>query len=257
MPYLEYLTLYLRIKGRNRIIDGTYVQNDILFYMPQLHSFTFYISTYFNPCDLSHKLSCEDIQRTWINIGRKNAIGIVNYLNSKTVACSIFSVPFTFDYLDDVGNIFPDIVCSYVTYLVIKDIDVFRHEFFIRIARSFPLLKYLRIFNIQSQLLADRLTLSSYSMIEYSHLTTLDVADCHKDYLEQFVNETKAYVPRLTELTVCHRHLRTVTENFTRETTRRNCAKVKQLIIIYAEDNAKDHSHYFPSLQNVKYCRFD
>ncbi len=45
MPYLENLTLYLRIAGQNRIIDGIFVQNDILFYMPQLYSFTFYIST--------------------------------------------------------------------------------------------------------------------------------------------------------------------------------------------------------------------
>jgi hypothetical protein len=31
-----------------------------------------------------------------------------------------------------------------------------------------------------------------YSMVEYSHLTSLDVAYGHKDYLEQFLNETKA-----------------------------------------------------------------
>jgi hypothetical protein len=62
MPYLEYLTLYLHIKGQNRIIDGTFVQNDILLYMPQLHSFTFYISIYLETLDLSHKLSCEDIE---------------------------------------------------------------------------------------------------------------------------------------------------------------------------------------------------
>jgi hypothetical protein len=253
MLYLEYLTLYLRLKGQSRIIDGTGVQNDILFYMPQLHSFTFYISTYMNTRDLSHNLSREDIQQTWINIGRQNATSMINYVSPYLVACSIFSVPFAFDYLIDLGNVFPNIVFSYVTYLLVNDSDAFKHEFFVRIARSFPLLKYLRIFNIESQLLADILTSTSdrsqsYSMIEYSHFTSLDVAYSHKDYLEQFLNETKAYVPCLTELTVCHRHLKIVTENFTREATRRNCTKVKQLIIIQPLDNSEDHSNYFLSL---------
>ncbi|CAF0910564.1 unnamed protein product [Rotaria sordida] len=249
MSYLENLTLYLLIEGRNRIVDGTCVQNDILVYMPQLHSFTFYISTYIDTRDLSRK----DIQQTLINIGRQNATSIVNYISVYTVVCSIVSLPFTFDYLVSLGNIFPNIVFSYVTYLQVQDFDAFRHEFFVRIARSFPLLKYLRIFNIESQLLADLLTFSSdhsqsYSMVEYPHLTSLDVAYSHKDYLEQFLNETKAYVPCLTELTVCHRHLKIVTENFTREATRRNCTQVKQLIIIQPLDHSEDHSHYFPSL---------
>jgi hypothetical protein len=253
MSYLENLTLYLRVNGRNRVIDGTCVQNDILLYMPQLHSFSFYISTYIDTRHLSHNLSCEDIQQTLINIGRQNTISIVNYVSAYIVACSIFSLPFEFDYLSDLGNMFPNIIFSYVTYLLVRDTDVFRHEFFVRIARSFPLLKYLRIFNFESQLLADLLTLSSdhsqsYSMVKYPHLTSLDVAYCHENYLEQFLNETKAYVPCLTKLTVDHRHLKSVTENFTREATRCNCAKVKQLIIIQRLDNSEDHSHYFPSL---------
>jgi hypothetical protein len=253
MYYLENLTLYLRKRGGNRIIDRAFVQNEILLYMPQLYSFTFYISTYADIRDLSHKLSCEDAEKTWINIEHQNATSIVNYVTRYAVVYSIFSLPFTFDYLADLGNTFPDTVFSYVTYLLVRNIDVFRHEFFVRIARSFPLLKYLTIFNVESQLLADLLTPScdhtrSHSMITYSHLTSLDVAFSHRDYLEQFLNETKAYVPCLTKLTVCHTHLKMVTENFTREITRRNCAKVKQLIIIQLLDDAEDHSHYFPSL---------
>jgi len=161
MPYLENLTLYVRIAGQNRIIDSTVVQNDILFYMPQLYSFTFYISTDADTRDLSHELSREGIQKTWINIGRRNATSIMNYVSPYKVVCSIFSLTFAFDYLVDLGNIFPDIVFSHVTYLLLRNIEVFGHEFFVRIARSFPLLKYLCIFNIKSQLLADLLILSS------------------------------------------------------------------------------------------------
>jgi len=69
MSYLKELTLYLLIENRNRFIDGTHLQNEILVYMPQLHSFTFYISTYTNTVDLVHHLSSEDIQQTFTNIG--------------------------------------------------------------------------------------------------------------------------------------------------------------------------------------------
>jgi hypothetical protein len=107
-------------------------------------------------------------------------------------------VSFTFDYLDDLGNIFASIVFNYVTYLLVEDNDAFRHEFFVRIVRSFPVLKYLRIFNIDSQLLVDLLTLSSdhsqsYSIIEYPHLISVDVGYSDKDYLEQFLDKAKAY----------------------------------------------------------------
>ncbi|CAF2733835.1 unnamed protein product [Rotaria sp. Silwood2] len=208
-------------KGRNKVIDGTYVQHDILDYMPQLHSFTFYIGTYVDMVDLFYKLSSEDIQQTLTNIGQQNVTSIVNYVSTTKAACSIFSLPFAFDYLEYLGNAFPNIVFSCVTYLLVEDNDPFKHEFFIRIGRSFPLLKYLPIFNIESPLLYDLITFSSnnsqsHSTAEYPHLTSLDVRYAHKDYVEQFLNETKAYVPCLTELGVIDFHLKTNKEVYKR-----------------------------------------
>ncbi|CAF2191613.1 unnamed protein product [Rotaria magnacalcarata] len=254
MLYLEHLTSYLCIKDQHRITDGTRVQDDILAHMSQLHSLTFYISTYIDSGELRHNISREHIQQTFINIGQQNATTIVNRLSRSVVECSIFSLPFAFDYLGSLGNTFPNIIFNYVTYLVVEDKDAFRHEFFVRIARSFPLLKDLRIFNIELQLSSD-CTLSSdhsqsYSMIEYPHLTSLDVGYSHRDYLEQFLNETKACVPCLTKLKVSPRHLKIVTKNFTREETRRNCANIKQLITLQPLDDSQDYYHYFPSLQN-------
>ncbi|CAF5123591.1 unnamed protein product, partial [Rotaria magnacalcarata] len=164
--FQQYDQILSLLRHHNRIIDGTCVQNDILVYMPQLHSFSFYINTSIGTRDLSYNVSRENIQQTL------------------EVACSIFSLPFAFDYLEDVGNIFPNIVFSYVTCSLVHDYDAFRHEFFVRIAQSFPLLKYLRIFNIESQLPVDPLTLSSdhsqsYTMVEYLHLTSLDVEYSH------------------------------------------------------------------------------
>jgi hypothetical protein len=230
------------------IIDGGFVQNEILLYISELHSFTFYISTYADTRNLSHTLPQEDF-----SIGHGDTISMVNYVSPCAVVCSIFSLPFVFGYLADLGNRFPDVVFSHVTYLFARNVDAFRHEFFVRIARSFPLLNCLCISNVTSQPLSDLLASSfdhpqSHSMVEYPYLVSLDVSFSRKGYLEQFLNETKAYVPCLTKLTVCHRHLKIITENFTREATRRNCAKVKQLTFLLQSDNQGDYSHYFPSL---------
>ncbi|CAF4243768.1 unnamed protein product, partial [Adineta steineri] len=241
MSNVEKLTLNISVYDRNRVIDvidGTYVQHDILDYMPQLRSFIFYICTYVEPAALSYKLSSEDIQQTLTNIGLQHVTsmindcdGVVNYVHGVRAACSIFSLPFKFDYLRDIGNNFPNIVFSYVTCLVIQDIIPFEHEFFMRIARSFPLLKHLCIRNSESQKLDSLMTFSSdncqlHSIIEYPHLTILDIKFSHRDYVEQFLNETKTIVPCLTEFEVSFvDELEAVTKDFTRQETRRNCAK--------------------------------
>ena len=250
MPNLEKLTLYIPIKGRNTVINGTYVQHDILDYMPQLHSFTFYICAYVETFDLSYKLSREDIQQTLTNIG---VTSMVNYIQDEIAACSIFSLPFEFDYLKHLGNKFPNIIFSYVTFLLVEDINPFKHEFFIRIARSFLILKYLRIFNKESQVSDDLMTFSSdncqlHSIIEYLHLTRLDVTYAHRDYVEQFLNETKAFIPCLTEFGVSADHLKAVTKDFTRKETRRNCAKVERIDTLGSLIYSEDVFLYFPSL---------
>jgi hypothetical protein len=71
----------------------------------------------------------------------------------------------------------------------------------------------------------------------------------HIDYVEQFLNETKTHLPRLTKLTVNYNHLTIVTENFTRDTTRLNCITVKELYVGEAiVEHSKDSYVYFPLL---------
>jgi hypothetical protein len=253
MSYLEKLNLYLRITGRNKVIDGTDVQHDILDYMPQLHSLTFYISTHVDIVGLSYKLSSEDIQKTLTNIGQQHVSSMLNYIHRDLAACSIFSLPFEFDHLRDLGNKFPDIVFSCVTYLYVKDINPFKHEFFIRIARSFPLLKYLGISNTKPPALHDVMPFpfdncQLYSTIEYPHLSRLDVRLAHRAYVEQFLNERKTKMPCLTELGVMVCHLKFVTNNFKRLETRRNCVKVKKLVTIGPLVYSLDFFLHFPSL---------
>jgi hypothetical protein len=72
----------------------------------------------------------------------------------------------------------------------------------------------------------------------------------HSDvtYTEQFLLETKSYVPCLNELRVDYERLKTVTENFTRNATRLNCLGVKRLITEVTLTHTNDFSLYFPLL---------
>jgi hypothetical protein len=87
-----------------------------------------------------------------------------------------------------------------------------------------------------------------YSIVQYPYLTSLDISISHIDYVEHFLNATKALLPRLTKLEVDYDQLIIVTENFTKDTTRLNCAKVKQLIIEETLVHSKDFYVYFPLL---------
>jgi len=87
-----------------------------------------------------------------------------------------------------------------------------------------------------------------HSIIEYPHLTILDVEYAHRDYVEQFLNETKTYIPCLTEFQVSVDGLKAVTKDFTREETRRNCAMVKRIFGLEPFVDSKDLFLYFPSL---------
>ncbi|CAF1502373.1 unnamed protein product [Adineta steineri] len=208
MLFVESLTLYIRLKNQNRVIDGTSIQHDILDNMPKLQLFTFYIGADLDTIDLSN----EDIQKTLTTIGQ-SATSTLNHDISNKIMYSIFSLPFAFVTIRELGNSFPDILFNSVTSLLVRDAHAFKHEFFVRIARSFPLLRWLCIANFQSQSSYDMNTFTignnqSYSIIEYPHLTSLDVTYAHIDYAEQFLNERKALVPCLTKLSVMNVELK-------------------------------------------------
>ncbi|CAF1493808.1 unnamed protein product [Rotaria sordida] len=90
MTYLEKLTLYLRIKNQATFIDNTHLQNEILFYMPYLHSFTFYIGTYDDTADLFRYAPRQDIQHITTNTGHQCVANIVNYISNQQAASSSY-----------------------------------------------------------------------------------------------------------------------------------------------------------------------
>ncbi|CAF4884465.1 unnamed protein product, partial [Rotaria sp. Silwood2] len=67
----------------------------------------------------------------------------------------------------------------------------------------------------------------------------------HIDDFEQFFNDTKIHLPRLTKLIVNYDRLTIVTDNFTRDATRLNCASVEQLVIEKQTEHSKDFMFIF------------
>ncbi|CAF1177881.1 unnamed protein product [Rotaria sp. Silwood1] len=256
MINLEKLTLYIRITDQSTFVDGTHLHKEILMYMSQLHTFIFYISTIIQIDDSFHRLSDNNIKNTFQNIGYYQTSCIVNYSRSKAI-CHGFSLPFAFDHLEMITNTFPTIIFHHVTYLKVFDDVEFKHDFFIRIAKAFPLLKHLTIFNkILLFMDFDKYEadyIQSCPIIQFSHLISLDIMVQNRYYVEQFLLDTKAHVPRLIELTLFYSNLKNVTKNFTRDATRHNCANIKRLIFYDPCDYPTKFNHYFPPL-NIVSC---
>lgn len=258
MSSLEELTLYLSIWNRSTFIDGSHLQNEILAHMVRLNAFTFYINTQDVDAVPTVRLSNDDLQRTFTNVGIRQVVCLANYGRGRGFKCHAFSLPFKFHRLANITNNLPNIVFDCVTYLELSDTKAFKYAFFVRVTQCFPSLKYLSVRNLIPSfwiLSVDPPPAHDNwcSIIEYPHLISLNICLVDVDYVENFLNHTKTHLPRLMELKVKYDQLETVTENFTRAVTRNNCANVKRLILEESAVDLKDIHHYFPSLP-MKEC---
>jgi hypothetical protein len=203
-----------------------------------------------NTNDLVHYLSNNDVKRNYKNIGHEEVSDMISFFLD-TAVYQIFTLPFEFNILMSVGNIFPNIVFNYVMELWVHDVIPFEHEFFLRISKAFPILKNFHI-SVFAPVSFDNelssLDIEPCEVVEYPHLTYLDLLRANINCVEQFLNENITHLPCLSELRVMYEKLRIVTNDFTREATRRNCLNVKQLTTIKNIVGTKEFHTYFPLL---------
>ena len=158
-------------------------------------------------------------------------------------------------YYDNISNNFPGGLFKYVHTISLYDEHPFEHEFFLQIAQSFPLMKELTVINAKPQ--KNKLYRKSnndnqdLSIIKYPQLTVLDLCEAHDDYVEQFLVDTKMCLPYLL---VDYEAMKRVTENFTRNTTRINCAKLRSLGLLGTDGITKHINDYFPQT-NILICK--
>ncbi|CAF2368097.1 unnamed protein product [Rotaria sp. Silwood2] len=201
-------------------------------------------------------LSNEDIQHTFKNFSNSQIISCVNYfLESNKGQCHIYSCPFTIRSYENIANNFPGGLFTYVCNVSLFDERPFEHEFFIRIAQSFPFIKKLSINNRKAQKNKQNRKLKNNNqdllIIEYPYLKWLDFDEAHDDYVEQFLLDTKTCLPSNVDLLIDYKPLKRVTHNFRRKTTQNNCAKVRYRCWEKISRFPKHFKDYFLETTNV------
>ncbi|CAM4840382.1 unnamed protein product [Rotaria magnacalcarata] len=247
MINLEELGLYIIVSIRNTFVDGNDLKNKIINKMSRLNKFHFNIRSTIALRNQVNLQSNEDIQYTFKDFRDNHIISCVDYFSETRQGQShIYSYPYTLDNYHRITNTFPGGLFKYVSKISLYDERPFEHEFFLRIAQSFPLVKDLTLVNVKPQ--NDKRTDGNQNLpiIEYAHLTTLDLTKSHFDYFEQFLLDTKTTLSRNVDLSVVYQALRKVTQKFESNATRSNCSKLSGLAIVGQHRIPKYVQKYFP-----------
>ena len=248
---LEKLDLQLKMDRYKGFIDGNHLKENIINHMARLNEFTFNIRVFNHIYNRINFPSNEDIQHTFKDFTNNRIISCVDlFQEQKYRYCHIYSYPYRMKCYDNISNNFPGGLFKYVHTVSLYDEYPFEREFFLQIAQSFPLMEELTVMNAKPQ--KNKLYRKSnndnqdLSIIKYPHLTSLNLFDVHDDYVEQFLADTEM---SLRSLFVDYEAMKRVTENFTRNTTRINCAKLRLLILEEADGITKHIIDYFPQTE--------
>jgi hypothetical protein len=251
MSNLEKLGSYLAGFYVETFIDGNHLKKNIINRMPRLSQFTFDIRSVMFIKNEMNLPSKNDIQRTFIDFSGYEIISCVDYFpEARKGQCHIYSYPFLMQYWDSITSNFPGGLFRYVRVVSLFDEHPFEHEFFIRIAQSFPFMKRLSLTNHKSQNRKQSYKSNddsrNLSIIEYSCLTELNIVKVHDDYIEQFLLDSKTYLQNNILLHIDYKSLQRVTYNFTRDVTRINCAKINEIYLFDKPEFSNSLQDYFP-----------
>ncbi|CAF4798988.1 unnamed protein product, partial [Rotaria sp. Silwood2] len=82
----------------------------------------------------------------------------------------------------------------------------------------------------------------------FSHIVKLHLDLKHIDYVEQFLYERNAHLPRLLSLQIQYEILSILTNNLTNDSARVHCAKIQCLVIKEPFVCPQNFHSYFPLL---------
>lgn len=194
----------------------------------------------------------DDIQNTFKNFKSNNIIFCVDHFQKRQFSqCHIYTYPYQLAHYHSISNNFPSGLFKCVREVLLFNEHPFEHEFFLKIQKSFPLMKKLSIHNVQPQ--KNKLCTESNKdnsnllIVEYSHLAIVSFNKAHHDYAEEFLLDTKTCLPNNhLLLNICYEKLKIITHNFTRASTQINCAKVKCLCLADVDEAPEHVKAYFP-----------
>jgi hypothetical protein len=235
MLSLEQLALYLIVGERKTFFDGNDFKMNIMNHMPRLKKLMFNIrssSYFYNQINLP---SNEDVQKTFRDFINKQIIHCADYFPMAGYGqCHIYSYPYKMKHYDNITNSFPGGIFSCVSKVSLFDESPFEHEFFLRIAQSFPLMEDLTVVNKQQQIkrfIESKNENQDLTIIKYPHLKRLYLVDTCEDYHEQFLFDTKTCLPFDICVFMDYELVKKVTSDFRRNTTLSNCAKMNYVCL--------------------------
>ncbi|CAF1418615.1 unnamed protein product [Rotaria sordida] len=251
MLNLENLHLSVKVYGNKTFHNGNDLKINIINHMPLLNKFTFNICSLSSFYSKTNLPSNEDIQKTFKDFKDNQIISCIDYFQKRKLSrCHIYSYPYQLKYYDNITNNFSGELCKCVREVRLYDEHPFEHEFFLRIAQSFPLLEKLTVINQQRQnnkrFRKSKNENEDLLIVKYPHLIQLNLSEAHKDYHEQFLFDTKTCLLNDVRIRIDYRLVKKVTRNFRRNTTRSNCAKLSYIVFrnkLKFPEHLKD---YFP-----------
>ena len=247
MINLEELNLFLLVtRVDSTFIDGIQLHDQFLIYMTQLKKFTFNIKTEIRHWNVVVELpSNEYIQRSFIGRGYQQVASYVHASSITTLdTCHMYSLPFDFEYFIDLDNSFQGGMFHKVRYLKMNDRYPFEYKLIKLISQDLPFLQFLYINNSCEQKKKE----DSSGLITFPYLTFLDLQDACVDYAQLFLLKTKMHLPRLLNLCIEYRSLRSITNNFTNDASYFNFETLKNLEVCEPFVVPKNFHRYFPSL---------
>jgi hypothetical protein len=154
-------------------------------------------------------------------------------------------VPYQFNEFLFMGSCFRGGRFDKVRLLSMHDVRSFEHKLFQISSQDFRSLQQLIILNDEPQNNEQR---HSSTSITFNHLLTLDIFNVHNNNVIQFLSDKITRLPCLTNLVIECEKLTRMTNYFTNDTTRLNCAQIKSLVTYELFVPLKNFHSYFPSL---------
>ena len=250
MLNLEELTLLISaIRIDRSYIDGDQLYDEVLHSMPRLKNFIFSIHTRIMNDYRKTKLDLPSNSDIRISFIKRGIQSIDTYsddkLNDDRAHCHVYSLPYYFHEFLYMSSCFRGGKFDKVRLLSMYDIRPFEHDLFQIISQDFPFLQQLSIYNEKAQKNKHH---HSSALITFNYLFKLDLFCVHNDYAIEFLSDKNTRLPSLTNLVIRYQTLSSVTNDFTNDATRLNCAKIKSLVTRQRVAATQNFYSYFPSL---------
>ncbi|CAF3696829.1 unnamed protein product [Rotaria sp. Silwood1] len=220
---LEELDLDLVVWSEKRFIDGYDLKSNIINHLLRLNKFLFNIRSCLSLNEQISLSSNKGCQLSFKDFKHNKVISCIDYFSAQQQGqCHVYSYPYQATYYESITNNFSCGLFKSVCEVSLYDERPFEHEFFMKIAKSFPFMQKLTLYNnkFDEQSKDDNRHLS---IIEYPYLTHLDLNDAHDEYAEQFLLDIKTSFRTMLKVEVAYESVQRVTHNFTRDATGINC----------------------------------